>query len=65
MRVRPDVEILRPTAEDEIANASAYQVGDMIILLQPMQHPERIRIDVPPRNRMAFARDDDGFWHED
>ena len=64
MRVRADVEVLRLPAEDQIADAAANQVGDVVVLLQPMQDPERVRVDIPARNRMAFARDDDRFWHE-
>ena len=63
MRVGADVEVLRPAAEQQVAHAAADEVGGVVELLQPIQHFERVRIDVPPRNRVLRPRDDHRLWH--
>ena len=63
MRVGADVEVLRPAAEQQVADAAADQIGDVVVLLQPIQDPQRVRIDVPARDRVSLARDDHGAGH--
>ena len=63
MGVRPDVEILRLAAEQQVAHAAANEIGDVVVVLKPVQDAERVRIDVPPRDRMSLARDDHGAGH--
>jgi hypothetical protein len=48
IRVRggADIKILRPTAEEEVAHAAADEVGDVVVLVEPVQHPQRFRIDL-------------------
>jgi len=45
--------------------SAADQVGEVAVLAQPMEDPQRVRVDVAARNAMGFARDDDGFDHWD
>ena len=50
--------------EHQVADAAADQIGDVTVLLQAMKDAKRVRIDVPARDRMICARDDDRFGHE-
>ena len=63
MGVRADVEVLRLAAEHQVAHAAANEIGDVVMLLQPMEDAQRVRIDVPARDRMSLARDDKRFRH--
>ena len=63
MRRRADVEILRTTAEEQIANAAADQIRDVIALMETIEDLQRIGIDLLPRNRMRVPRDDDRLTH--
>ena len=65
MRARADVEVLRAAAENQVAHAAAHEIGDMAVLLEPLQDAERVRVNVPSRDRMICARDNDRFGHED
>jgi len=64
MRIRPDVEVLRPAAEDQVPDAAADEIRDVVVLLEPVQDAQRVRIDVTSRNRMALAGNNDRLWHE-
>ena len=46
MRRRADVEIFRPAAQQQIADAAADQIRSVVELAKPIQDFERIRIDV-------------------
>lgn len=37
----------------------------MAVLLESLQDAERVRVNVPSRDRMICARDNDRFGHED
>jgi hypothetical protein len=63
MRRRADVEILRTTAEEQVADAAADQIRDVIALMEPIEDLQRIGIDLLPRNRMRVPRDDDRLTH--
>src|SRR5207249_12148491 len=63
VRRRADVEAFRPAAEEQIAHAAADQIGDVLELTQPVQHLERVRIDVAPRDRVLGARNDPRLDH--
>ena len=52
MRRRADVEILRPAAEQQIADAAADQVRDVVMLVEPVEDFERVGIDVAARDRV-------------
>jgi hypothetical protein len=43
MRVRPDVEILRPPPKNQVADAAADQIGNVTVLLEPLKDAERVR----------------------
>ena len=43
---RADVEILGLPAEQQVANAAADEVGDVVGLAEPVQDLERVRVDV-------------------
>src|SRR6185295_3216458 len=60
MRVGADVEVLRAAAEHQIANAAADQIRGVAVLIEPVEHAQRIGIDVPSRDRMIRARESDG-----
>ena len=63
VRTRADVEVLRPPAQDQVADAAAHQVSRVLMLVQAVEHPERIRIDVAARDRVIGARDNDRIGH--
>ena len=63
MRRRADVEVLRPAAEQQIADAAADQVGDVVALPQPVEDFQGVRIDVAARERVLGARDDPRLDH--
>ena len=46
VRRRADVEVLRPPAEQEVADAAADEVGDVIVLVQPVEHLQRVGVDL-------------------
>src|SRR6185436_12456751 len=64
MRIGADVEILRPPAQQEVADTAAYEVGDVSVLLKSLKDAKGVRINIPARDRMICARDDDRFGHE-
>src|SRR6185503_16593585 len=62
--VRTDVEIFGMPAEEQVANAAAYEISNVAVLLKSMENPEGIRVNVPARDRMICARDNDRCCHE-
>ena len=63
MRRCPDVEILWAAADEQVANAAADEIGDVVELPQPIENLERVGIDVAPRDRVLCARDDPRLGH--
>ena len=63
VRVGADVEVLRPPLQQQVADAAADEVGGVVELLQPVENFERIRVDVPARNRVFRTRDDHRLRH--
>ena len=63
MRRRADVEVLGPAAEQQVADAAADEIGDVVELAQPVENLQRVRIDVAARERVLGARDDPRFDH--
>ena len=63
MRRRADVEVLRPAAEQQVADAAADEVGDVVVLVQPVQHLQRVGVDLLARDRVLRARHDDRLAH--
>ena len=59
----PDVEILRPTSEEQIPHAAADEVGDVIPLSQPVQNLERVRITIGTRQGVLGAGYHPWFGH--
>ncbi len=55
MRVRADVEVLGPAPEHQVSNAAPNQIGDVFMLLQAMEDAQRVRVDVPARDRCSHA----------
>ncbi len=64
MRRRPDVEILWPAAEQQIAHAAAHEVRGVVELSEPIEDLQRIGVDVAARDRMLRARNNPRFDHE-
>jgi hypothetical protein len=62
--VRSDVEILRPAAEDEVADAAADEIRGVPVLVEAIQDPKGLAVDVTARNRVIRARNNDGYSHE-
>jgi hypothetical protein len=60
---RPDVEILRPPPEQQVADASADEIRNVIGLSQPIEYLQRIGIDVTSRDDMPFPRHDPRLHH--
>ena len=60
---RPDVEILRDPAEQEVADTSADQVRQEIRLVQPVEHLQGVRVDIAAGERMLAASDDNRVDH--
>ena len=46
VRGRTDVEVLRPPAEQEIPHAPTHQIPDVIVLVEPVEDFESVRIDL-------------------
>ena len=63
MRRRADVEILRPPVQQQVADAAADQVRDVVVFVQPIQDFERAGIDVAARNGVRGAWDDGRLRH--
>ncbi|MCZ7585841.1 MAG: hypothetical protein M5R36_22305 [Deltaproteobacteria bacterium] len=69
-RVGGHVEILRRASENQIPHASAHQEGAIPVILEPVHHLQRVRVDVSPRNRVILPGNDkrlgfyaSGFFH--
>ena len=60
MRGGSDVEVFGFPAEQQVANAAAHQICDVVSLPKAIEHFERVRIDVAARDRMRVARHDLG-----
>ena len=52
-----------PAAEQQVADAAADQIRDVVELPQAIEHLQRVGIDVAARDRMLRARDDPRFDH--
>ena len=63
MRRRADVEVLRPSTEQQVAHAATDEVGRVVGLVQPREHLQRIGVDGRAGNRMVGSGDDDGLGH--
>ena len=63
MRGRTDVEVFRPAAEEQIADAATNQVGDMAGLVQAIKNRECVGVDVLTRERVLIARHDSRLDH--
>ena len=62
---RPDVEILWLAAEEQVANAAADEVGDVLAVAEPVQNFQGIRVDVASRQRVGLAWNDPRFNHRE
>src|SRR5262249_31909033 len=56
--VGPDVKILGHAAQEQVADASADQVGLVAGAREPVKDLQRVRIDLAPGNRVLAARPD-------
>jgi len=63
MRGRADVEILRPPRQQQVANAPAHQVGDVIVFVKPVKNLQRVGIDVASRDFVLRAGYDGRLRH--
>ena len=59
----PDVEVLGPPVQQQIADASADQVGDVMVLVQSIQNFERVGVDVAAGKCMLRPSDDGRLRH--
>ena len=50
---RADVEVLRPALEQQVANAAADQIRDVVVLVQPVEDLESVGIDLARDSRCA------------
>src|SRR5262249_42769372 len=58
-----DIEVFRPSAQEEVADAPAHQIGDVIALSQPVENFQCIGVDIAPRDRVLLARNYPRFDH--
>src|SRR3569832_592081 len=58
-----DIEIFGSAAEQQIAYAAADEVSDVIVLVEPIQHFERVGIVVAPRDGVCGSRHDGRLYH--
>ncbi len=63
MRVGADVEVLRRPAEQQIPDAAADQIGQVIGLIETIEDAKRVRVNLAARYSVLGARNDDGIWH--
>src|SRR5207253_10812234 len=63
MRRRADVEIFRTPAEQQVADAAADEVRDVIELAQSIQNLEGVGIDVAPGDGVFSAWNDPRLGH--
>ena len=55
VRRRPDVEVLGPAVQQQVADASADQVRDVAVFVEPVENLERVGIDISAGDRMDDA----------
>src|SRR5439155_4993303 len=58
-----DVEVFRPSSEQQVADAAADEISDVVELPEPVEDLERVGINVLARDRMLGARNSPRFWH--
>jgi hypothetical protein len=46
VRVRPDVKVLRFSAEQQVAHAAADEIRDVIRFMEAIEDAERVRVDL-------------------
>ena len=63
VRRRADVEVLRPPVQQQVADAAADEIRDVVVFVQPIQDFERVRIDVAARDGVRRAWDDGRLHH--
>jgi hypothetical protein len=63
MRGGPYIEVFGAAAQQEIADAAADEVGQVIELPEPTENFEGVWIDVLARERVLRAWDDPGCYH--
>jgi hypothetical protein len=63
MRGCADVEVFGPAPEEQVADAAANQIGHVIVLVQPVQHLQRVGVDLLPRDLMFPTRHDHRLAH--
>ena len=64
VRRRADVEVFRPPTQQQVADASANEIGGVVRLVQARQHLHGIGVDRTDRDGMCSSRDDDGPGHD-
>src|SRR3954454_9626418 len=63
MRGGADVEVFGTTLEQQIANAAAYQVRNVVMFVKPIQNFERVGIDVAARDCVLRSGNDGRLRH--
>src|SRR5512135_1350741 len=61
MGVRGQIEILGGLAEEQIADASAHQVGNKSMVVKPVKNLQRFGVDIFSRDRVLRAGNDAGL----
>jgi hypothetical protein len=59
----PDVEVLRPAAQQQVADAPAHEVRRVIELCEAVEHLERVGVDVRAGNGVVGPGQDEGIRH--
>jgi len=60
---RADVEVLGAPSEQQIADAAADKVSDVVVLTEAIEDFECVWINVAARDRVLGARNDPGNGH--
>ena len=63
VRRRSDVKIFGPATQKQIADAAANQIRDVVMLVKPVKHLERVGIDVAARDRVFGSGNDGRLRH--
>ena len=59
-RVRAHVEVLGRTPQQQVAHPSAHKIRRVAAVRKPIEHPQRIGVDVPSGDAVRGALADDG-----
>ncbi len=60
-RVRADIVILGSSAQEQVAHATAHEIGLVAVSVETIENLQCVRVDVLARDAMLGPRQDAGF----